>query len=94
MLQLRLSLTDLGEPNRRSAPDHVMNFTIQQNKEPPIFFDTVYYKTIDEDENAGFPVITLSAQDADTSVSFHVLLNFLFTVKAAPHECVNRTGLL
>ena len=23
-----------------------------------------------------------------------VFLNFLVTVKAAPHECVNRTGLL
>ena len=23
-----------------------------------------------------------------------ILLNFLVTVKAAPHECVNRTGLL
>ena len=23
-----------------------------------------------------------------------VLLNFLVTVKAVPHECVNRTGLL
>ena len=22
-----------------------------------------------------------------------ILLNFLVTVKAAPHECVNRTGL-
>ena len=23
-----------------------------------------------------------------------ILLNFLFTVKVVPHECVNRTGLL
>ena len=27
-------------------------------------------------------------------VPCEVLLNFLVTVKAAPHECVNRTGLL
>ena len=26
--------------------------------------------------------------------SLIVLLNFFVTVKAAPHECVNRTGLL
>ena len=26
--------------------------------------------------------------------SMLVLLSFLVTVKAAPHECVNRTGLL
>ena len=28
------------------------------------------------------------------SAAVIVLLNFLVTVKAAPHECVNRTGLL
>ena len=26
--------------------------------------------------------------------AYNVLLNFLVTVKAAPHECINRTGLL
>ena len=27
-------------------------------------------------------------------ISLGILLNFLVTVKLAPHECVNRTGLL
>ena len=30
----------------------------------------------------------------ESPVDCRELLNFLVTVKAAPHECVNRTGLL
>ena len=35
---------------------------------------------------------TLPLGGNTTNLSIHILLDFLVTVKAAPHECVIRTG--
>ena len=64
---MTLGLTDRGDPSR-SAPDLPVTVNIFRNAHPPLFFDQVYYATVDEDENAGFLVKTVSARDADTRV--------------------------
>lgn len=71
-LQVRLGLTDKGEPTSRSGPDLDLVFNIQRNEQPPIFFDLIGDRataTINEDETSGFLVKSLSATDSDPSVS-------------------------
>ena len=66
---MTLELHDLGDPTL-SANNETLVFTILRNEETPIFFGVgPYYREINENELAGYNVMTVSASDADTRVS-------------------------
>lgn len=68
-VQIRLSLSDQGQPPRSASNQAVVNVTIIRNQQAPIFFSSEYRVTIQETASIGTSVQTVSASDADTNVS-------------------------
>lgn len=77
VLQIRISVSDQGQPPRTATNQAVVNITIIRNQQAPIFFNSEYSVTIQETASIGSNVQTVSASDADTSVC--ILYCILYT---------------
>ena len=78
-VQIRISVSDQGQPPRTATNQAVVNVTIIRNQQAPIFFSAEYRVTIQETASIGTSVQTVSASDADTSVSFLKQIILLYT---------------
>lgn len=68
-IQFDVTLRDLGQPVSRSTNDvATVTVNVNRNEFAPIFFNSTYYADILETQAVGSGVVTVTAQDQDTSV--------------------------
>lgn len=88
-VQIRISLSDQGQPPRSASNQAVVNVTIIRNQQAPIFFSSEYRVTIQETASIGTSVQTVSASDADTNVSLWFWKTNLWLSWDEELECVH-----
>lgn len=68
-IQFDVTLRDLGQPVSRSTNEvATVTVNVNRNEFAPIFFNSTYYADILETQAVGSGVVTVTAQDQDTSV--------------------------
>ncbi|KAJ8319081.1 hypothetical protein KUTeg_004172 [Tegillarca granosa] len=70
---LTVRLQDGGNPPRVQQQTFVLTINIIRNVQPPVFFNTSYDVTINENLGIGSQVVTVSAQDLDPNNQFNTL---------------------
>lgn len=80
--QLTVSVTDAGLPVQRSG-SNVATITVhvERNQFAPIFFTEAYTATVDETAQLGTSIVTVTATDSDSNVSFLWILVVMFLIK-------------
>ena len=68
-IQVTIQATDFGTPARSGSA--VLTVNVLRNTQPPVFLTVSPSATIEQTLSVGSSVILLSAEDADTQVSFH-----------------------
>ena len=70
--QFTVTLRDNGQLSSRQASETAnVVINVNRNQFSPLFFNATYYATILETLPVGSSVALVSAQDQDTSVSYH-----------------------
>lgn len=67
--QFNVIATDIGSPVQTSETPAVVRINVQRNLNAPIFVDEPYAANLDFNAPAGSPIISVTANDADTVVS-------------------------
>ena len=66
-----MTLRDLGQPSSRSAGQTAtVTINVNRNEFAPLFFNTTYYADILETQSIGSSIVTVTASDQDSSVSW------------------------
>lgn len=75
LLQITVAVQDGADPARSATTNFVVTVTVSRNTQPPIFFEQTYYREISENLGVNQEVLTVSANDADTTVFFYIIIN-------------------
>ena len=75
LLQITVAVQDGATPPNPATTTFVVTVTVIRNTEPPIFFEQTYYREISENLGVNQEVLTVSANDADTTVLFYIIID-------------------